>query len=367
MRLLILLITILSIKCLAVPDWFQKQVFEDKDYYFSVGVAEGEYAVAYEKARQAASLDLLARHFGQSFKMKLEVSSSTDRESVNKTITSDISPVWLNEVEVDNTSEDKEANSVYVRTRIKKTTLNQLKAELTYSNPKNIKISKLIIKTNPPDAKIKINGNDWDWNPLVAAFNPGQYNVEISAKNFKTEKKKIIIGLAGVYDYEINLTPQTGRLKVEANSKDAKISVKKDYIEIDWEANELPVGDYQLEITQELHETFQKIVTIEADKIAFISASLKSDVYQNIALNKVDNSAIQDSIAQENTEAVQKTLPSKVEIEKPVLQLSLKRDFESQNIPNYIWALLIVLLLWSTYVFIPNKKSTLTPVNTNIK
>lgn len=147
--------------------------------------------------------------------------------------------------------------------------------------PKKVKpkssFASLTIRSNPNKATIWLNGQIKGRTPLqLSNIKPGKYQLEARKVNYETYKQQVSLRARENMVITPKLKLKTGALIVVKEPQTARIMLNGKYIDdLDYPINQIPIGEYQLEIMASGYTTFNKQITITPDKVYNIHATLK--------------------------------------------------------------------------------------------
>jgi len=120
-------------------------------------------------------------------------------------------------------------------------------------------------QVSPAGAAISINGKGYGRSPKQVDLDPGSYQVELSKTGYESQEIGGVLVVRGQTEViRDQLVQMVGKLKILSHPAEAEIQLNgKSYGTTPNIVSNLPVGDYQLQLSKEGYQSYQQRVTVE--------------------------------------------------------------------------------------------------------
>lgn len=120
------------------------------------------------------------------------------------------------------------------------------------------------IASNPPEAKVYVDGEYYGTTPVTFNLTPGQYTIELIKKGYENYTSQIDLNPGEHKSITVVLTPSFGYLSINSSPLGAKIYLNGSYIGKTPLTNyRLHTGRYTVKIVKEGYKEFTTTVTIK--------------------------------------------------------------------------------------------------------
>ncbi len=123
------------------------------------------------------------------------------------------------------------------------------------------------------DTGIAARGHSGDEEPLQVRS--GTYSLEVQMPGYEPVRETIRPEIGQPYSYYFRLEPQTGSVRIIANSETARIFVDQKLIGLGRVVETLPIGSYKVAVESEQHQPHTESIEVVADRTMNLTVQLK--------------------------------------------------------------------------------------------
>jgi hypothetical protein len=154
---------------------------------------------------------------------------------------------------------------------------------------KGLGMGLVAVITDPPDARVDVDGRRAGLSPLEIPLDAGRHTVTLSKAGFKDAQQAVAVEAQGRHEVRVTLEPREGALLVIATPAGAEVLLDGKEVGKAWEplrVSDIPPGTYTVRVQRQGHRPWEKadVVVRSAETTTVLAALLPERDYSWVRL-----------------------------------------------------------------------------------
>ena len=143
----------------------------------------------------------------------------------------------------------------------------------------NSNIGTIVIRSNPPDCNIFIDGEPKGKTPATLTMEQGDHNLKIQKTGFAPYKESVAVLRGETTRVNVNLQELPGSIEVVSNPKDSTLIINgKQYNNTPTTIKNLPPGKYTIQVSHDKYDTSTRTVSLAAGQDLVVKIKLDTNM-----------------------------------------------------------------------------------------